>query len=538
MKIEFDTEAGVFWLDPKSREASRTNQVFGRRYNRMLDRYEFPCEFVTVMQLWNDVQPETDAAGKEAISQIQLAFEQWTNPALARIEGLFPHQSDHAVKFSLRGIGIDTSEPGTGKTRTLVYTVEKGPVLVVCPNVARSSWLFEFERVGRKVEMIMGNNATERKKLENPDVVIVGFPLVHKLSGLAPYGNRKMTDEEKAAGPLNGLFDTVIVDEAHRIKSPDAKQARAAWRLLHEAKFRYEATATPVQENPADLWSLLHAVDPEIFSSSVKFKERYMFERIGFSGYPEFAGLKPHMEQEYRNIIAWYTQHTALKDAVPTMPDFTYSTITCEMEPKQRRAYEQMQKEYKVLVEDGRIYADSSIAQRTRLLQFAHATPVIDDGQVVELAHPSSKLTALMEWLEDHKKPVVVFADSRLLINLAERELIEAGYTVGVIVGGQKENLRQSIVRQFQDGDLQVILMQSAAGSESLTLTAADTIVFLGRSDSATMGVQGEGRIRRLGQMADKLQIIDIVTAGTIESNKHQMLADKNETASRLMEVQ
>lgn len=536
MQLNYDLKVEKFWI-PNDRYASQTALIAGRKYNRKLDRFEFPTEFITVLQLHTNASPEFDVVGTAILKSLGAAFLEWRGATNSSATAqLLPHQVTDSYHLREQGYGLNISEPGTGKTRSTVFATTQFPVLVVCPNVARAIWAQEFQAQGLTTQTLLAGSAKERKKLEEtPDVVIVGFPLVHKFSRLASYGNRGLTDDEKAPGVLNNRFQTVICDEAHHIKDPDAKQTRAVWALMDEAECRFLATATPIHENPGDLWSLLRAMRADLFPSSVRFKERYMLEQIGFSGYPEFSGLKPNMEREYKLLLQAFTRFHTLQDVIPGMPDFTYSEIHCAMGAKQARAYRQMAEEFKYIIDSRRIYASSSLSQRIRLLQFAAALPQVEDGQVIALLEPSCKIEALLEWLEDHHQQVVVFAESRLLLNLAQEVLEREEYTVGLIAGGINDRARASAVTQFQSGELQIMLIQAASGSESLTLTAANTAIFLGRSDSAILGVQGEGRIRRLGQMAEHLRIIDIITDDTIELSKHEMLSEKNKVASNLV---
>src|SRR5690606_18354914 len=77
---------------------------------------------------------------------------------------------------------------------------------------------------------------------------------------------------------LNGFgFKTVICDEAHMIKEPRSQQTRAVWAVGHDpsVKQRIALTGTPVANNPADIWSIMHFLQPDEFPVRGAFIDRY-----------------------------------------------------------------------------------------------------------------------------------------------------------------------------------------------------------------------------------------------------------------------
>jgi SNF2 family DNA or RNA helicase len=101
------------------------------------------------------------------------------------------------------------------------------------------------------------------------------------------------------------------------------------------------------------------------------------------------------------------------------------------------------------------------------------------------------------------------------------------GWKIGLVTGDVPDYERAENVRQFQAGEMKVLLLTLAAGGEGLTLTAASTAIFLQRSWSAVQNSQAEDRIHRIGQDAASVNIIDVVTEGTIEDRVREVLAEK-----------
>jgi SNF2 family DNA or RNA helicase len=212
------------------------------------------------------------------------------------------------------------------------------------------------------------------------------------------------------------------------------------------------------------------------------------------------------------------------------------------MQPKQARAYAQMRDEMIAEIENGeRVFALDPIVRLTRLSQFAsaYAEMVEENGEPkVRLTAPSNKIDAMMEIIEElNGKPVVVFAQSRQLIELAAERLDKAGISYSMIVGGQTAPVRETNIKRFQvDGHSQVMLATIQAGGTGLTLTRADTLVFLQRSWSMIDNSQAEDRVHRIGsEVHDSVNIIDVVSNGTVEIGQREALTAKSERAQEFV---
>jgi SNF2 family DNA or RNA helicase len=219
------------------------------------------------------------------------------------------------------------------------------------------------------------------------------------------------------------------------------------------------------------------------------------------------------------------------------LPPKTYIDRFIEMTPKQATAYRQMEKGLVAQINDGVVIAANPLVQLTRMSQFASAYAEVSPEGNVTLSAPSNKIDALLEEIEDMGgKPLVVMASSRQLIGLAEKALTTHKISFSLIVGGQTSEERDKAMQDFQNGRVQVVLCTIAAGGIGITLTKADTMVFLQRSWSNIENSQAEDRIHRIGaQVHDNIRIIDILSAGTLEERQRVVLAGKQERLEEVM---
>jgi SNF2 family DNA or RNA helicase len=445
--------------------------------------------------------------------------------------------------MGLRDWFFNLDDRGNGKSvqaAAMLHETNDGPALIVSTKSMLYTWADEVEKwaPGRPVFVLDGNVTKRRKKIEKAkeiqdSVMICTWALVESHTRLAPYGSVLLTDKQKLPKEFNGgWIKTVVADEAHHMKNPKSVRTRALWAVGDEADRRIPMTGTPIESTPLDLWALLRFADPVSFGSKSKFRDRYVLTIQNHWGGVDDLGFQPGTRAEFDRIFASRHVRRPLQVDVMNLPP---QTRWVRMLPKQEKAYKAMQKEMLAQVDAGIIVAGTPLVRDTRLHQIAAATPVVDEvGQVTELAEPSCKIDALRELIEEMRgEPLVVFAESRKLIELAHRAItaekdgILPIERVGIITGQISGVERAAHVNAFQAGEQDLILLTIMAGSEGITLTRSNTLAFLQRSYRENTGNrQAEGRVLRIGQERD-VQVIDIVTIDTIEEDLHRVVGRK-----------
>lgn len=448
---------------------------------------------------------------------------------------LYPYQRTGALFLSEAFDGAAlTDEMGTGKTAQTIELLEQEnlyPALIVAPKSAKSGWLREFQKWASHRDVVsVSGTSTQRRKLlsEEHDAYLITWESLRVHSRLAPYGSVRLTPEEKTPKELNRHWAAVVADEAHRGVDPKSKQTRALWAIGQDADYRLALTGTPIANTPADFWSILHFVAPNEWPSRGKYIDRYCLTMYNAWGGLDVTGLQHNHAAEFHELVK--TRHLRRpKDLVlPWLPKKVYETIDVEMSSAQKKAYKQLQKEVIADVEGGTVLALDPLSLLTRLSQAACATlSIADDGKVV-MSNPSSKVDALIELLYDlGDDPLVSFALSRQLIELAAQRLDKEKITYSKIVGGQSDLVRTSEENAFHDGTSRVILLTLGAGSEALTLTEASTVAFMQRSWSLVQNKQAEDRVHRPGQAADSVLVVDMVAPETVEEAQWQVYMGK-----------
>jgi SNF2 family DNA or RNA helicase len=446
-------------------------------------------------------------------------------------ESLYPYQRT-GVSFLLDAQNAGNFDSmGTGKTAQAIEFLEQlqaYPALIVVPKSAKSGWRREFARCAPEVDLcnVVGN-ITQRRKLlsEDHDVFLITWESHSRIKG---YGQIRLTPNEKTTKELNRPWGAVIADEAHHALNPKAKMTRALWAIGDTAQHRIPLTGTPSANDTSDFWAILHFIDPDEWPSKVLFRERYCLSAWNAWGGLDITGLNPEHKDEFYSLVKPRFIRRPKDIVLPWLPPKTYETWDVEMTKDQAKIYRALEERTIAEVEGGFVKGFNPLIAATRLTQAACATLTME-GDKVRLSAPSSKVNALREVVEElGDKSLIVFAASRQLIELAATQMEKDKRTFSKIVGGQSEMVRYNEEQAFQDGTNQLILLTMSAGSEALTLTAADTMCFLQRSWSLKENLQAEDRFHRPGQTSDNVLIIDLVAPDTIEIGQWVAITEKN----------
>lgn len=474
---------------------------------------------------------------------------------------LRPYQQTGVLFLTEMETAMLTDEMGTGKTVMALgalVRVDSSPALVVCPTSMTHEWAAEASRFAPQYNsyVLSGSKAAKTKLIaaaaEDPAaLVIINWSGLRTVTKLQWYGSAKpLTAEEKSDGPLQSIdFLTVIADEVHRAKDPGSKQSMALKYVSRNSRWKWGLTGTPLANHPGDLWSPLNWLDPDEWSSKREYIERWVFQVETAHGMKPVNWL-PHVRPEIDRLISKYILRRTKAEVLPDLPEKTYQTRYVELAGKQKTHYNQMKKDMLVEVDGEVAVATEPLVQLGRLSQLASATPIIEGGEITGLDKPSVKVEALFEILAElgEDRSVVVFAESRKLLELVAQELDKGSPKHGVpkqsyieINGTVPPELRSAGIATFQAGNARVALVTLGAGAEGITLTRADTAVFLQRSYSMVKNLQAEDRIHRIGQDSNKVQIIDIVAKGTVDvavaaaaRRKEELLIDTLKDVERI----
>lgn len=491
---------------------------------------------------------------------------------------LYPFQRAGVDFLTLTQRTLLGDDMGSGKTVQVLAALRQQPkslpALIICPNAVKLHWQRESEiwYPESTPYVVSGSVAAKRKILmqaacDPTAIIIVNIEAVRLHSRLAGYGSirlKKCRDCDPVSGDsdlkislcevhpkeLNTLpFTSVIIDEAHRIKDPHSKQTRAVWAVAHQPTVErvWAMTGTPIANSPLDLWSIMHAVAPNDYATRSKFIDRYCLTGWNAFGALNVIGIQPERRKEFFAILDPHFRAMPKSLVLPQLPPITTVVRNVDMVPKQARAYNEINTMQQTELGDELLSTPWQITKRIRLMQLASSYCEIEKSEIIDPENPgkdwivrpcepSPKIDELLVCLEElGPKPVVIAAEHRQLIELTAARFDKEKISYGLITGAVSQFDRDRNLRKFQNSELRALLITVKAGGTGLTMTAADTIIFIQRPDSMIDYVQTMNRVHRIGSERHKsILVVHITTNDTIEDRQMEKL---NEKIKRLEEI-
>ncbi|CAJ1057683.1 lymphoid-specific helicase [Xyrichtys novacula] len=178
--------------------------------------------------------------------------------------------------------GILADEMGLGKTiqciAHIAMMIEKkvmGPFLVVAPLSTLPNWINEFKHFSPEVSVLLyhgtqAERAKLLKQIRRPQGSLNMCPVVVTSFEISMI-DRKFLQRFQ--------WKYLIVDEGHRIKNLNCRLVRELKMLPTDNKLLL--TGTPLQNNLAELWSLLNFLLPEVFDDLKSFESWFDIDSFG-----------------------------------------------------------------------------------------------------------------------------------------------------------------------------------------------------------------------------------------------------------------
>lgn len=414
-------------------------------------------------------------------------------------------------------------EMGCGKSLEIITVAlkrkELGQVnhcLIVCGvNTIKFNWQEEIATHTGLSSTILGARKNRngiwqtkgtQEKLEDLDN-INDFFIITNIESL-----RSKEIKEKIKALMDkGIIDMMVLDEAHKCKSAGSQQGKALLLLSKHIKYFYGMTGTLLCNNPLDAYVPLKCVGREVANLS-QYKSRY----IVYGGFGNFTvcGYK-HLDELQMKIDS--VSKRRLKRDVLDLPDKIYTDEYLEMGTKQAKLYSDVLKAVMSDIDNVTLSLDP-LGQMIRLRQVTADTTILSNT-----IDESVKFDRMEELIEDIDGKVIVFSNWTEVTNRAYKRLER--FNPAMITGKVKD--RETQRKKFMEDDsCKVIICTIAAAGVGLTLTKANTVIFLDEAWTAASNQQAEDRAHRISQK-QSVNIITLICKGTIDEFVHRVVKKK-----------
>jgi len=307
--------------------------------------------------------------------------------------------------------------------------------------------------------------------------------------------------ENPQSPPRRRIWDAVILDEAQRIKNPEADVSRKCKRLRRRRA--WALTGTPLENSLDDLASILE------FCCAMG--DGDLPQRL----FPGPALLDRHKALQLRRRKI---------DVLPQLPPKVVSQIVLPLTGPQRESYDRAERDgvFQLRERGESVRIENVLELIMRLKQTCNFCP--SSGQSAKLDDLSQRLATLES--EGHRALVFSqFTDEKHGARAIAAQL--EMYQPLLYTGDVSPQQREEIIREFKQNQARKVLVLSLrAGGQGLNLQEASYVFHFDRWWNPAVEHQAEDRSHRLGQ-SSPVHVYKYVCEETIEERIDEILRSK-----------
>jgi SNF2 family DNA or RNA helicase len=432
---------------------------------------------------------------------------------------------------------------GCGKSRIVVEDCNLhnyARILILCPLSVVPAWVSQFNLYGTRSYYILPmkeNWTAARKRTEAEHAEAIArarrLPLVliinYESAWRPPLGQIYDATGERVIDPgyfLARDWDVVCADELHRCKDPQGRASRFLAKLGEQAHKRIGLTGTPMPHSPLDLFAQYRFLDPSIFGRSYyAFKARYAV--MGGYENKEVVGYNHTDEMNARMYSIAYRVRAA---DVLDLPPAVHVERTCELEPKARKHYKELWRDFVTEVDGGTVTAANAMVKLLRLQQLTSGYLRTEEGEDVEVSKAKAGLLTEIFSDLDTVEPVVVFCRFRADLDTVRQMAEDTGRSVAELSG------RSNQLADWQAGNRTVLAVQIQAGGVGIDLSRAHYAVYYSLGFSLGEYEQSLARLHRPGQ-ARSVTYLHLIADGTVDRHVYAALRERKDVVTSILDA-
>ncbi|XP_047634317.1 chromodomain-helicase-DNA-binding protein 1 isoform X2 [Phacochoerus africanus] len=391
-----------------------------------------------------------------------------------------------------------------------------GPFLLVVPLSTLTSWQREIQTWASQMNAVVylgdinSRNMIRTHEWMHPQTKRLKFNIL-----LTTY--EILLKDKAFLGGLNWAF--IGVDEAHRLKNDDSLLYKTL--IDFKSNHRLLITGTPLQNSLKELWSLLHFIMPEKFSSWEDFEEEHGKGR-------EYGYASLHKELEP------FLLRRVKKDVEKSLPAKVEQILRMEMSALQKQYYKWiLTRNYKALSKGSKGSTSGFLNIMMELKKCCNHCYLIkppDNNEfynkqeaLQHLIRSSGKLILLDKLLirlRERGNRVLIFSQMVRMLDILAEYLKYRQFPFQRLDGSIKGELRKQALDHFnaEGSEDFCFLLSTRAGGLGINLASADTVVIFDSDWNPQNDLQAQARAHRIGQKK-QVNIYRLVTKGSVEED-------------------
>ncbi len=320
-----------------------------------------------------------------------------------------------------------------------------------------------------------------------------------------------------------------VLDEAQKIKNPEAKLTKDFHALSHKFCRRIVMTGTPVANRPFDIWSQIKFLDDgeALGQSFAEFK--YQTEL------PDTTDTMDSYSKQLAGVmekLKKFSVRETKKSSGLELPDKIIRTHIVRMASQQAGIYadyrDRFGSEFKgrdgVVIDN----AEDILKRLLRLVQCA-SNPILVDENYQEIPGKFVQLNTMLNQLDMSSAKVIIWTGFIKNVEWLCQEL--KMYNPAKVHGSLSIDYRNRAIAKFKaDASCRILVATPGAAKEGLTLTVANHAVFYDRSFSLDDYLQAQDRIHRVSQTQECF-VHNLIAENTVDEWVDSLLNAKHQAA-------
>jgi len=437
-------------------------------------------------------------------------------------------------------------EMGLGKTIQAIGIVNADTsikrILVVCPASLRLNWKREMDRwliTPRTIGIVNGTDWPE-----NTDITIINYDVLHK-------------HVEKLYGTT---WDLVITDEAHYLKSKDARRSKVVFGIDDyaakkakceptpgiQARRKVALTGTPIPNRPIEGYGLFHWLAPDKFKNFFQYAIRFCAGHQTRFGW-DFTGSS-HLDQLQDSLRENIMIRRLKADVLTELPAKRRCIIeipangASEYVAREMEAWERQESEIENLRVQAELAKAGSKEEYEAAVLMLRTAATAAFTEMSKLRHDTAMATVpyacqhIIQALNDGGGKIVVMAHHKDVVKAIMDAMKAEDIDAVQLTGDTPMQTRQDNVDRFQsDPKCRVFVGNIQAAGVGITLTAAAHVIFAELDWVPGNMTQAEDRCHRIGQ-TDSVLVQHLVLEGSLSARMAKVLIEKQEIIDRALD--
>ncbi len=419
----------------------------------------------------------------------------------------YPYQQE-GMRFGLHKKAVLIGdEMGLGKTlqaiglcvaKKEIFGFQK--VLVVTLSSLKLQWQREIENFTEEKACIIAGSSKARKEQYQRDP-----------------GLFKITNYEAVLRDVTIISrfkpDVIVLDEAQRIKNFETKTAEATKSLPRQ--HAVILTGTPLENKLEDVYSLMQFLDPDLLSPLWRFAaDHFLLNRRKKGDILGYVGLDK-LHQKLQPLVIRRRKEEVLEQ-LPELIVNNYYIDLYQEQAEIHAGYSQLllpllNKKFLTPMDIRRIQT-----LLLKMRQVCDSTYLID--RETNISPKLAELSTIMEEVViANRRKVVIFSEWTTMNMLIGKQLSRAGIAFVELSGKVPVDKRQLLIDEFTNNPNCKVFLSSDAGGTGLNLQAADCVVNFELPWNPAKLNQRIGRINRIGQKSQCINVINLIAKQSIE---------------------